>query len=275
MVLALLLSQPSQQTCLKADETARTIDLRYPLGIAALGDKVYIVDLELPGIWLFDGDIGMHYCLGANRLGEPLNRPRCVAIHPGGGILVGDTGTREIYHIPDRHEPPKPLTGGRVGVPMSIAVSPDNSTIFVADAERKAVLAIPIEGGEPVESVHVNARGLAFDHRQNLWAVTPEDGGVHRIDLRSGTTRVVVTGRPFKYANGLAWSGEYGWVTDGYGNCIWRFNENGEIALWHAGPPLKRPVGITSHNDEIWITDPKANEVYRIDPLKKMIEKRF
>lgn len=241
----------------------------YPIALAANGDKSYVVDLELPGIWEVS-DLGRElFALGSRQLKAPLNRPRCVATHPAGGALVGDSATREVYHVAGKGADPKPLTNGQAGIPMALAVSPDLEKLYIADAESRSVLELPIEGGAPLPLVNINARGLAFDAENGLWAVTPDEGAVHLIDLSSRKSEVVVQGRPYRYPNGLAWLGDYGLVTDGYGNCVWKFDRKGRTEPWLQGQPLVGPVGISVHNGTVWVADPKARQVFRYKPVDK------
>ncbi len=157
----------------QADEMAANSDvattLQYPVAVAVDGSTLYVVDLDLPGVWQMREGQQELFVRGSQLLRKPLNRPRCVAVHPAGGILVGDSATREIYHISSRDAEPKPLSNSAVGIPMAIAVSPDGESIYVGDAERRSVLRLPIGGGEPQEVVRVNARGLAFDGDGMLW----------------------------------------------------------------------------------------------------------
>lgn len=237
----------------------------YPLAVAADGDDLYVVDLDLPGVWKVQGDQREVFAQGTKQLRTPLNRPRCVAIHPQGGILVGDSATREVYHIASSDAEPIALSGAKIGIPMAIAVSADGQTIYVGDAESRSVLRMPIGGGEPEVVVAVNARGLAFDNDGALWAVTPNDAAIERIDVDAGTSVAVVSGRPFQYPNGLTWVGDHGLVTDGYGSSIWKFSADGKTELWFQGPPLMGPVGISAGESAVWVADPKTQQVYEFD----------
>ncbi|MCG8649808.1 MAG: LpqB family beta-propeller domain-containing protein, partial [Pirellulales bacterium] len=159
--------------------------------------EVFVVDLDLPGVWKAGEAAPELFVRGSNLLRHPLNRPRAIAIHPQGGLLVGDSATREVYWIEAAQAEAKPLTEGRLGNAMAIAVSPDGKTVYVGDAEKRALFRFPIEGGQPELVARVNARGLAFDGQGWLWAVTPDDAAVQRIDVESKEVESVVTGRPF------------------------------------------------------------------------------
>lgn len=270
---ALLWAGPSLPA--KAQDEAKSNDgPAYPLAVAVSGEDVYTVDLDLPGVWKTNDGTSL-FAEGTKLLRKPMNRPRCVAIHPTKGILVGDTATREIYWIESADAEPKPLTNGYLGVVMALAVSPDGKTIYAGDAEKRATFKLPVEGGKPELVARVNARGLAFDSEGKLWAVTPDAAAVKRIDVASGEVEDVVTGRPFQYPNGLCWAGDHGYVTDGYGKCIWKFTPDGKTEKWHEGAPLVGPVGIAITANSIFVADPKQKEVYEFNRESKVPKARL
>ena len=45
------------------------------------GDDVYVVDLDLPGVWK-SGESRELFVRGSNLLRKPMNRPRCLIMHP-------------------------------------------------------------------------------------------------------------------------------------------------------------------------------------------------
>ncbi len=49
--------------------------LKYPLNVAVQGDDIYIVDLDLPGVWHVNGDKRELFVLGSKFLRKPMNRP--------------------------------------------------------------------------------------------------------------------------------------------------------------------------------------------------------
>ena len=180
---------------------------KYPLAVAVDGEDVYTVDLDLPGVWKTGADGRELFVRGSNLLRKPMNRPRPITLHPQGGILVGDSATREIYWIESAGADPKPLNAGYLGIPMALAVSPDGKTLFVGDTERRALFRLPIEGGKPELVARVNPRGLGFDTDGKLWAVTPDADAVVRVDVESGEVEVIVGDRPFQFPNGLGVGG--------------------------------------------------------------------
>ncbi len=256
-------------------EPEKPATLHYPLNVVSDNGTLYVVDLDLPGVWqVVDGKREL-FVLGSKFLRKPLNRPRCVVLHPDGGILVGDSATREVYHIASQNAEPKPLCEGHLGIAMSLAVSPDKKTIYVGDAEKRAVFRLPMEGGKPALVARVNARGLAFDNDGNLWAVTPDDAAIHRIDVTANTSEPVITGRPYQYPNGLVWAGDHGYVTDGYGKSIWKFTADGKTEKWFEGEPLVGPVGIAIDEKSIFVADPKKLQVFQFDHETKAITNRL
>ena len=210
------------------------------------------------------------FAAGTRLLRQPMNRPRCIAIDPRGGVFVGDSASREVYRIPESGAAPEPLTDGYIGVAMAVCVSPDGKSLYVGDAEKRATFRLPIEGGKCELVARVNARGLAFDEQGALWAVTPDAAAVVSIDVDSGEVTEVVTGRPYQYPNGLTWNGKEGFVTDGYGKAIWKFTADGKTEKWHEGDPLVGPVGITATDDSIYVADPKQKQVYQFDRKSKL-----
>lgn len=246
----------------------------YPLAVAVSGDDVYVVDLDLPGVWK-GGESRELYARGTKLLRKPMNRPRCVIMHPEGGILVGDSATREIYHIASAGAEPKPLTDGHLGIAMAMTLDADGKTLYVGDAEKRATFRLPVSGGMPELVARVNARGLAFDGDGKLWAVTPDDAAIQRIDVETKEVEKVVTGRPFQYPNGLCWAGDDGYVTDGYGKCIWKFTADGKTEKWHEGEPLVGPVGIAVDDSSVYVADPKQKQVYQFNRESKEFKERL
>ena len=212
---------------------------------------------------------------GSNLLRKPMNRPHCATPHPSGGVLVGDSATREVYWIESADAEPKPLSGGRIGVPMALVVDPEGKVLYVGDAEKRATFRLPLEGGDPELVARVNARGLAFDTEGKLLAVTPDAAAIQRIDVSSGEVQTLVDGRPFQFPNGLCWAGDQGFVTDTYSNCLWRFTADGKTEKWHEGAPLERPVGIAISGQSLFVADPKLKQVFEFDLSSKEAKPRM
>lgn len=264
---------------LAQDEKASDPKVTYPRAVALSGEDLLVVDLDLPGIWKVSGEKRELYKMGTKLLRKPMNRPWCVVAHPAGGILVGDSATREIYAIESKDAEPKPLTDGHVGIPMALAVSSDGKMIYVGDAEKRAVFAVPIDGGAPKLVARVNARGLSFDGDGNLWAVTPDAAAVQKIDVKQDDSdkaaTTVVDDRPYQFPNGLVWAGDHGYVTDGYGKSIWKFTADGKTEKWYEGDALGGPVGITANDKSVFVADPKKKQVLEFDRETKKVTERL
>ncbi len=254
---------------------AQDAKVTYPRAVAVDGDSLLVVDLDLPGIWKVTGDKSELYLKGTKLLRKPMNRPFCVIPKPGGGILVGDSATREVYAVEKANGELKPLTDGHIGIPMALAVDADGKNIYVGDAEKRAVFQIPIEGGKPELIVRVNARGLSFDEDGNLWAITPDAEAVQKIDVKAKKATVVVKDRPYKFPNGLTWAGDIGYVTDTYTNSVWTFTADGKTEKWFEGDSLKRPVGIASNEKSVFVADPLRKQIVELDRKTKEAKDRL
>ncbi|WP_233215489.1 hypothetical protein [Rhodopirellula bahusiensis] len=257
----------------------------YPRGAVMSPTTLFVVDSDAPGVWTVPWPASeaikpMRFVTGSRYLRKTMNRPFSATPHPEGGVLVGDSATREIYHVTPNADAPggqdaKPLNGGFLGIPMALAVSPDGKTIYVGDAERRATFALPIEGGEPELVVRVNARGLVFDEEGALYAVTPDADAVVKINVAEKTSEPVVTDRPYGFPGGIAWHNGMGFVSDVYGKCIWQFTADGATEKWFDEELLLGPVGLSATADSVIVSDPKTKQVYQIDRESKEVTKLF
>ncbi|MEM1068299.1 MAG: hypothetical protein AAGI63_05355 [Planctomycetota bacterium] len=255
------------------DTSDKDLQPKYPLAVTVSEGKLFVVDLDLPGVWAVEKEREL-FAKGSGLLRQPMNRPRCVLALENGTVLVGDTATREIYRVESGADP-KPLMNGYLGIPMAMAIDPERKQVYIGDAERRAIFRMPIEGGKPELVARVNARGLAFDADGNLWAVTPDDAAIQKINVETKEVQSIVTGRPFQYPNGLVWAGDHGYVTDGYGKCIWKFTADGKKEKWHAGEPLVGPVGIAIDDTSLYVADPKQQQVYQFNRKSKEFAERL
>lgn len=267
-------SGAAQKAEAEAPQEQEKTDPAYPLAVAVDGDDIYCVDLDVPGVWMA-GSSRELFCRGSRFLRKPMNRPRCIVMHPGGGVLVGDSATREVYKIDGVNTEPIGLTDGHIGIPMALAIDAAGKMLYVGDAEKRATFRLPIDGGKPELVARVNARGLAFDADGNLWAVTPDAVAIVRINVETKEVEEIVTGRPFQYPNGICWAGDHGYVTDGYGKCIWTFTADGKSEKWYEGEPLVGPVGIALTEDSLYVADPKQKQVFQFDRDSKEYKTRL
>ncbi|WP_153557385.1 Vgb family protein [Roseimaritima sediminicola] len=245
----------------------------YPLNLdVGPGGAVTVVDLDLPGLWRLSdaGQTPELFFRGPVKMRTPMNRPRCVLALEGGDVLVGDSASRDIYRIAADTDPAqlKGLTDGFIGIPMCLALSPDGQTLYVGDAERRALFRVDLEGGQPELVAPVNARGLSFDAGGRLWALTPDDAAIVTIDAE-GEVTPLVTGRPFQYPGGLVHVADAAYVTDGYGKAIWRVDGEGQVGKWFEGGPLKHPVGIAAGDGALLVADPHNKQIFRFPLTEK------
>jgi len=97
---------------------------------------IFVADRNLPGIWKFaDEQWSIFFFVGTKQFRTPLNAVRCLGDRPS-RIAAGraTSATREIYRF-DVSGRPQPLTSGRIGIPMALAVAKDG-TIFASNLEN-------------------------------------------------------------------------------------------------------------------------------------------
>lgn len=252
--------------------------IRYPLNLAVdQQGRMSTVDLDLPGVWRIveKGQPTQLFFRGPGQLRQPMNRPRSIAALADGSVVVGDSGSRNVYRIAAAETELIGLAEGGIGIPMCIAVAPDEKTLFVGDAETRMVFRLPMQGGLPQKFAQVNARGLSFADDGILWAVTPDDAAIVVIRPDGAVTKLL-QGRPFRYPGGITHLAGKAFVTDGYGRAIWRVNTSGEAKLWYQGTPLKHPVGIATHGETHFVVaDPHQRELFLFDATTAEEPKRL
>ena len=244
---------------------ARGQDLVYPLDVAiGKSGALYIVDRNLPGLWkATDGQLSIFFQ-------AKLNAVRCISADGKGGLLVGDTGTREVYRFSTDGKS-TPLTKGGIGIAMGIAVDA-KGTIFVADLELQRVWSVPAAGGEPKEFAVLPApRGMTFDKTGQLWVVS---GGSKNQLVKiapDGKITPVVKGRTFIYPNDVAIGPDgTAYVSDGYADCIWKVAPDGKATKWVSGKPLDNPVGLAWQKQTLLVVDSRAKQVFTVSPTGKL-----
>ena len=249
-------------------------DPAYPIQPVVAADRLFCVDLDLPGVWRLDNSPTVWHA-GERLLRKPLNRPRCAAGLSDGSVLVGDSATREIYRIDPDGKRGDGLTAGRIGIPMTLLLDQRKTTVYVGDAERRSVFAFPVGGGEPELIARVNARGLTWRDATHLWAVTPDDAALVEIEIPGGAIKPILTGRPFGYPNNVVWIDNHAYVSDGYRKTIWRVDADGKTEAWLEGNPLVGPVGLAAGDGVLYVADPKTQQVHEIDLNSRAVKPRF
>lgn len=258
-------------TGLRAEEAA---EFQYPLAVAATNQgTVYVADRNLPGIWKIEAGRRSILFQASKKFRTPLNAVRCLAIDHAGRLLAGDSSTRDVYRF-DEQGRPTPLTRGRIGIPMSIAVANDG-TIYTADLELHRIWRMPAEGLEqPDEFAVINSpRGLAMDPDGRLWVLSTssQHGQIQQIHP-DGTVEPFVAGHPFQLPHNIVRTDDGSlFVSDNYNHCIWRVSENGRHELWVQGHPLDRPVGLCRLADDLLIADPHIRTIFRLLPDRRLV----
>ena len=246
--------------------------MQYPLAAAVASDgTIYVADRDLPGVWKFADERWTVYFQASKKFRTPLNAIRCLAIDQQGKLLAGDSATRDIYRFDDAGKP-QPLTKGRIGIPMAIAVANDGN-IFASDLETHRILRIPAEGGKPAEVAELAAtRGLAIDLEGRLVAVCHGDNAVVRLTVEGKEKTVLIKGRPFQFSHHVVIGpkGEL-YIADGYAKTIWKVEGEGPPVAEIAGDPLKNPVGLAWSGPDLLIVDPRLRAVLKRTPDGKLV----
>lgn len=249
--------------CRVCDDAAA--EMNYPLAACAAGPSVvYMADKDLPGIWKIEQGKLSVFSAGQKRFRTPLNAVRALALDRDGRLLAGDSGTREVYRL-DQAGKSTALTGGRVGIPMGIAVS-QAGDLLVADLEAHAVWRIPAAGGDPAKFATVRSpRAVAIDKEDRLWVVSHGQDQLLRI-ATDGTAEVVVKGRPFQFPSAVAVDADgNAYVCDSYAKTIWKVDPTGKPQKWTTGAPLVYPVGLAWRGETLLVSDPKAKCLFEVD----------
>lgn len=241
--------------------------MQYPLGVAVTGDgAVLIADRLLPGLWrLADGRLDV-LVAGSRQFRNPLNAIRTVAVAADGSVYVGDSATREVYAIGPTGKPVG-LTGGTIGIPVDIAID-SMGRLFVSDLETQRIWRIDPAGAAPVEVARVAApRGLFVDAEDRLWVVAAS-GAEPLLRLGDdGTITPVVRSQAFAFPHDVVVDSQgLAYVSDNYEGCVWRVSPDGTAERWLAGEPLVGPVGLAIREGKILVADPRAKQVFEVDP---------
>jgi hypothetical protein len=204
------------------------------------------------------------YFQASKKFRTPLNAIRCLALDGKGRLLAGDSSTREVYRF-DATGQPLPLTGGKIGMPMAIAVN-QQGELFVADLETQTIQRLPGEGGAPQEFAAIaGVRGLAFDSQGLLVAVTNLANPVHRFSA-DGIDEILVKDRPFPFPHHVAvGEDDVLFIADNYASAIWKVVPGSPPVKFAQGKPLEKPVGVFWQGKSLLVADPHAQMVFRVD----------
>jgi sugar lactone lactonase YvrE len=194
---------------------------------------------------------------------------RCLAFDHQGKLLAGDSSTREVYRFDDAGKP-VPLTQGKIGTPISIAVR-KNGEILVADKELNVIWKVPAEGGEPVKLAEAaGVMGLCLDQDDQLWVTSHVKIQLRRVSP-DGKVENVLTDRPFQMPQYIALDeNKTAYITDNYAKAVWKVPAGGTPEKLVEGDPLVGPVGITYIGGKLYVTDPRAKAVFQIEPDGKL-----
>ena len=256
-----------------AQDAAAPTEPIYPLDVSVTADAktLYVVDRKLPGLWKAGADGKLEVFFQASKkFRTPLNAVRCIAADGKGGLLVGDSGTREVYRF-SADGKSTPLTKGGIGIAMGIAVNA-KGTIFVSDLELQRIWTVPATGGDPKEFAVLPApRGMTFDKKGQLWVVS---GGPRNQLVKiaaDGKISPVVKDRIFIYPNDVAVAADgTAYVSDGYADCIWKVAADGKATKWVSGKPLDNPVGLDWQGTNLLVVDSRAKQLFSITPDAKL-----
>jgi len=240
-------------------------EMQYPLDVLEVDQQTaYVADRNLPGIWKIQDGKAELYFQGSKKFRTPLNAVRCLALDEKQRLLAGDSATREIYRF-DENQTPVPLTNGKIGIPMAIAVA-KSGDIFVADLELHRIWKVPSAGGKPKEIAVVPApRGMSIDADGQLWIVSHGPDHVVKLDPSQGTTHPIVEGRAFQFGHDIVVKDrQTAFVVDGYAKAVWKVEVGQAPIKFAEGKPFKNPVGLSLSKQGLLVADPHRQAIFRI-----------
>ena len=246
-------------------------ELQYPLDVATDADgNIYVADRYLPGIWQVSQNELKVLHTGSKRFRAPMNAVRCVAVNSKGQVFAGDSATRDVYRI-NNDGTATPLTNGQIGIPMSIAFDSDDN-LLVCDLELHRIFRVPSDGGDAEEFATVAApRCIVTDDNDRVWVLSHGKNQVVRLSADGKQQTVVVSGRPFQFANQLLLGpSDVLFVSDGYADAIWRCEPGKPPEKWLTGEPFEGPVGLAWQKENLLIADPQAKAVFSVSPKKEV-----
>lgn len=233
---------------------------------------VFVADTHASAIWRFENGELEKYFEASKEYRTPLNRPQCVALDPGGDLLVGDSATSDVYRFDDAGNP-VPLTGGKLGIPRAIVVTPGGD-LMVADRESHCIWKVPVDDGEPERFAAVQGViGMCGDKDGTLWVTSGRKPKLQKISP-DGQINAVVTDAPFQLPQEVAIDdSETVFVADNYAKTIWKIDPGQKPVPWVTGDPLVSPIGVTWTGDKLIVTDPRAKAVFQVDASGKITQR--
>ncbi len=252
---------------------AAGVELDYPISLVAHpSGALYLADRNLPGVWRLDGDRLSLFHQASKKFRTPLNAIRCVAVDRDGKLLAGDSATCDVYRF-DESGRPQPLTAqgkpyGQIGIPMSI-VNDAQGDLLVSDLETHRIWKVPRSGGKAESRFSLPApRGLFFDPKQRLWAIS----GRTLVRISPGGEKETVVGDGvFRFPHCVAVQDDgTAFVADGAAKTIWKVAPGSKPEPWVRGDPLDNPVGLHLHQGKVLVADPRAKAVFEIDSGGKL-----
>ena len=247
-------------------------ELQYPVAVAVSpSGTIYIADRKWPGIWKLENGKLEKFIPGEKQFRGFLNAIRCLTIDADGQLLVGDSATREVYRI-NKEKKSTALTGGGIGIPMDIAVTPDGD-LLVTDLELHRIWKVGKEGGKPIEFATLpGPSGVALDDKKHLWVVSRAKNPLRKFSLSDGKVTTVVKGRPFQFPQDVSVDASgTAFVTDSYKKCIWKIVPGQPPQVWVSGGSLQNPLGLTWAGKDLLVVDARARDVFRISADGKTI----
>lgn len=234
---------------------------KYPVSVTASESRIYVADRQLPGVWVVSDGKPTVFHQAAKKFGTPLNAIRCLAIDKDGNLLAGDSATRDIYRF-NAEGVPTALTGGKIGIPMGMAIDSDG-TIYVSDLELHRIVKVAGDGEVNDFAKVEGPAGLSFDADGNLYVASRSAERLFKI-TSDATVTAVEGAREIRFAQDVAVDANGRiLVTDGYGKSIWNFA--GGVNRIVEGDPLVHPVGISSSAAGTYVVDPRGKGVLQLN----------
>lgn len=251
------------------EDVVSAAEWQAPRAVAAATDgTIYVADdvgeKRLPGIWKVADGKRTVVVTAEKKFRTPFNAIRCLAVDREGRLLVGDSGTREVYRF-EADGKPKPLTSGKIGIPMGIGVD-SQGNIIVADLESHRLMKVPADGGEPIKLADVPApQGLTVDSKDRVWVVSRSQKQLYRV-APDGQVEPLIDAHPFGFPHDVVVdSVGTATITDSYGKALWQVDENGKPSKWIEGSPFVNPVRIALAGKTLYVSDSQANQVFVVD----------